>query len=104
MKIAITGANSRVGQTLVQHILDNSEHSVLAGARSVKSLQDLPQSSRIEAAAISYDAADELAKVLEGADCVVHLAGILMEGKNSSRCRGKKSIRFPCGFYQRYRR
>ena len=84
MKIAITGANSRVGQTLVQHILDNSEHSVLAGARSVKSLQDLPQSSRIEAAAISYDAADELAKVLEGADCVVHLAGILMEGKNSS--------------------
>ena len=84
MKIAITGANSRVGQTLVQYILDNSEHIVVAGARSVKSLQELPQSSRVETAAISYDAVDELAKVLEGADCVVHLAGILMEGKNSS--------------------
>lgn len=84
MKIAITGANSRVGQTLVQHILDNSEHMVLAGARSAQSLQVLPQSSRVETAAISYDAVDELAKVLEGADCVVHLAGILMEGKNTS--------------------
>tara|TARA_R100001377_G_scaffold81753_1_gene61471 strand:- start:969 stop:1856 length:888 start_codon:yes stop_codon:yes gene_type:complete len=84
MKIAITGANSRVGQTLVQYILDNSEHVVVAGARSVKSLQELPQSSRVEVAAISYDAVDELAKVLAGADCVVHLAGILMEGKNSS--------------------
>lgn len=84
MKIAITGANSRVGQTLVQHILDNSEHIVLAGARSVQSLQVIPESNRVETAAISYDAVDELAKVLQGADCVVHLAGILMEGKNSS--------------------
>jgi len=84
MKIAITGANSRVGQTLVQHIIDNSEHGVLAGARSVKSLQGLPESNRIECVAISYDNANELAKALEGADCLVHLAGILMEGKNSS--------------------
>ena len=84
MKIAITGANSRVGQILVQHILDSGEHSVLASARSLKSLQVLPESSRIETAAISYDAVDELAKVLAGADCLVHLAGILMEGKNSS--------------------
>lgn len=83
MKIAITGANSRVGLTLVQYILDNSAHTVLAGARSVQSLQELPKSSRVETAAISYSAVDELAKVLEGADCVVHLAGILMEGKNS---------------------
>jgi len=84
MKIAISGANSRVGQTLVQHILDNSEHSILACARTLKSLQDLPQSGRVETAAISYDAVDELAQVLKGADCLVHLAGILMEGKNSS--------------------
>ena len=84
MKIAITGANSRVGQTLVQHILDNSDHIVIAGARSVKSLQELPVSSRVEPVAISYDNADELAKVLEGADCLVHLAGVLMEGKNSN--------------------
>lgn len=84
MKIAITGANSRVGLTLVQHILDNSEHVVLAGARSVKSLHELPESNRIESVAIAYDAVDTLAKTLEGADCVVHLAGILMEGKNSS--------------------
>lgn len=84
MKIAITGANSRVGQTLVQYILDNSEHIIIAGARSLKSLQELPESSRIEKATISYDAVEDLAKVLEGADCVVHLAGVLMEGKNSS--------------------
>ena len=84
MKIAITGANSRVGLTLIQHILDNSEHIILAGARSVKSLQALPESNRIEPVAISYDAEDALAKTLDGADCLVHLAGILMEGKNSS--------------------
>ena len=84
MKIAITGANSRVGQTLVQYILDNSDHLVLAGARSVKSLDVLPQSNRVETVAISYTSVDELAKTLEGADCVVHLAGVLMEGKNSS--------------------
>lgn len=84
MKIAITGANSRVGQTLVQHILDNSEHNVLAGARSVKSLGDLPESNRVEKVAISYDNEDLLSKALDGADCLVHLAGVLMEGKNST--------------------
>lgn len=84
MKIAISGANSRVGQTLVQYILDNTAHTVIAGARSLHSLQGLPQSDRVEPVAISYTAVDELAHSLSGADCLVHLAGILMEGQNTS--------------------
>jgi NADH dehydrogenase len=84
MKIAITGANSRVGQTLIQHILDHSEHEVIAGARSQSAFQTFPQSERVHPSVISYDDVDVLAQALAGAQCLVHLAGILMEGKQST--------------------
>lgn len=84
MKIAITGANSRVGQTLIQHILDHSEHEVIAGARSHSAFKIFPESERVHASVISYDDIDALAQSLSGAQCLVHLAGILMESKHST--------------------
>ena len=84
MKIAITGANSRVGQTLIDHLLRDSEIEVIAGARSLAALVNLPESSRIHPVAIAYDKVEPLAAALKGATCLVHLAGILMEGKGST--------------------
>lgn len=84
MKIAITGANSRVGQTFIQHILTHSEDTIVAGARSESAFKSFPDSDRVQPCVISYNDVDALAKTLTGADCLVHLAGILMEGKGSS--------------------
>jgi len=84
MKIAITGANSHVGQTLIKHILTHSEHAVLAGARSASAFASFPQSERVEPAVVSYQNIDALTKTLTGANCLVHLAGILLEGKGST--------------------
>lgn len=44
----------------------------------------LPESPRISPQIISYDDIDQLVGVFEGADCVVHLAGILIESKHSN--------------------
>ncbi len=84
MKIAITGANSRVGQTFIQHILDHSDNTVIAGARSESAFKSFPESDRVQPCVISYNDVEGLSKSLTGANCLVHLAGILMEGKGSS--------------------
>lgn len=84
MKIAITGANSSVGLNLLNYIVSATDINVIAGVRSDRAIQSLPNSSQIEPRIISYSDASQLAIALEGADCVVHLAGILIEDRNSS--------------------
>ncbi len=84
MRIAVTGANSSVGQNLLAHIVAHTEHTVIAGARSQAALSTLPTSNRIEPRVISYDSAANLATALQGADCIVHLAGILIESKHTT--------------------
>ncbi len=84
MKIALTGANSRVGQTLLTHILTHSEHTVVAGARSRSAFTGLPDSPRVAPVVIDYNNATGLAAALDSVDCLVHLAGILMESKGST--------------------
>lgn len=84
MKIALTGANSSVGQNLLAYIAAHTEHTVIAGARSKSALATLPTSPRIEPREISYDSAVKLSTALAGADCVVHLAGILIEGRHTT--------------------
>ncbi|PCH60100.1 MAG: hypothetical protein COC19_06330, partial [SAR86 cluster bacterium] len=84
MKIAITGANSSVGKNLLSEIIQHSDLSAIAGVRSEHAIATLPKSERIDNAIISYDNTAELAQQLQGANCVVHLAGILMESKTSS--------------------
>ena len=84
MRITVTGANSSVGRNLLAHVAENSDISVIAGVRSESAAASLPASPQITARIISYDDVGELAKTLEGASCIVHLAGILIESRAST--------------------
>lgn len=84
MKIAITGANSSVGLNLMNHIISATDIDVIAGVRSDRAMQSLPSSEQVDPRIISYQEPGKLAAALEGADCIVHLAGILIEDKNTS--------------------
>ena len=84
MKIAVTGANSSVGQNLLAHVAATTDISAIAGVRSERAAASLPSSSRISPRLISYDDVAELASALEGVSCAVHLAGILIESRASS--------------------
>ncbi|NWG45630.1 MAG: NAD(P)H-binding protein [Alphaproteobacteria bacterium] len=84
MKIAITGANSAVGQTLLGHIARDGELVGIAGVRSKTAADGLPAAPNIVPRVISYDDPARLAEALAGARCVVHLAGILIEARGTS--------------------
>jgi NADH dehydrogenase len=83
MTIAVTGANSSVGQKLLAHVVASGGIDVIAGVRSERAADSLPSSPHITRRIISYDAG-ELAEAMRGASCVVHLAGILIESKTSN--------------------
>ena len=83
MKIAITGANSSVGMNLLAQVDQQPDLQFIAGVRSESARNALPSSAQISSCCIRYDDASALAEALAGADCVVHLAGILIEGKHS---------------------
>ena len=84
MKIAITGANSSVGLNLLKYIVSATDINVIAGVRSERAMKSLPSSPQVDPRIISYQDPAQLAAALEGADCIVHLAGILIEDKNTS--------------------
>ena len=84
MKIAITGANSSVGLNLLNSLESNEDVSVIAGIRSERAAKSLPQSPAINPQIISYQDVDKLTEQLNGADVVLHLAGILIEFKGSN--------------------
>jgi NADH dehydrogenase len=82
MKIALTGANSSVGKTLLRHVAEQADIDAVAGVRAQQAVGTLPTSPRITPRVIRYDV-DALTPVFEGVSCVVHLAGILIESKTS---------------------
>ena len=84
MKISITGANSSVGINLLGHLSQIEGMEVTAGVRSKSAFASLPQSPAITPTTISYDDSASLEQALAGADCVIHLAGILIENKHSN--------------------
>lgn len=84
MKISITGANSSVGLNLLGHLSQFEGMEVTAGVRSKSAFASLPQSPAITPTTISYDDSASLEQALAGADCVIHLAGILIENKHSN--------------------
>lgn len=84
MKISITGANSSVGVNLLGHLSQIEGMEVTAGVRSKSAFASLPQSPAITPTTISYDDANSLEQALAGTDCVIHLAGILIENKHSN--------------------
>ena len=84
MKIVITGANSSVGKNLLKQLADNSAVSVIAGVRSESAFASLPKGQSITPKVIAYDDLPGLTDTLQDADCVIHLAGILIESKHSN--------------------
>ena len=84
MKIAVTGANSSVGQSLLKRLTKEVGTTIWAGVRSEKAFSSLPQDEAINPVVISYDDVSSLEKIMAEADCVIHLAGILVETNNSN--------------------
>ena len=86
MRIAITGANSSVGKVLLNHIATqaNGDFKAYAGVRTRQAVATLPSNPTITPYVICYGDRDSLMALLEGANCLVHLAGILIESKYSS--------------------
>ena len=83
MRIAVTGANSSVGLRLLRQAAA-SGISVNAGVRSESAMRSLPSHELIAPRIISYRDPDSLDALLCDCDSVVHLAGILIPGKNTS--------------------
>ncbi len=84
MKISITGANSSVGINLLSHLSEKEGIETVAGVRSESAFASLPKSASISPAIIAYDNPESLKQALTGADCLIHLAGILIENKHSN--------------------
>ena len=86
MRIAITGANSSVGQAFLTNLVNQTDNAftVNAGVRSETAADTLPDHPSIAPYIIRYGDSDSLDKLLDGATCVVHLAGILIENPSSN--------------------
>jgi len=82
--IDVTGANRSVGLVLFEHLLERTDAHLIACVRSDRAAAALPTSSRLTVRVVPYEDAEGLAEALTGADCVVHLAGILIEWKGTS--------------------
>ena len=83
VNIAVTGANSAVGRTLLTHLVGEDDIRAVAAVRHREALATLPRAPHITPAVISYDRLDSLTAALAGIGCVVHLAGILLESSAS---------------------
>jgi len=84
VNIAITGANGSVGSILLRHLADQADTYVFACVRSARAAAALPASPSISPRVIDYDDREGLASALRGAECLVHLAGILIENPTSN--------------------
>ena len=82
--IAITGANSAVGKALLEQIASGDTLPAVALVRRETALEGLPSSPHIAPRVVTYEQSERLIETLIGADCVVHLAGILFESRTSS--------------------
>ncbi len=81
--VAVTGANSAVGRALLARVAGRETLAAVAVVRRPEALESLPRSPRISARVARYDQPERLTAALSGADCVVHLAGILIESRTS---------------------
>ena len=84
VRIAVTGANSSVGQNFMAHATKLSDLRVVAVVRSEQALASLPFHEQIQPHNIPYERVDDLANALEGVTCVIHLAGILLETRSAT--------------------
>ena len=82
--IAVTGANSAVGAALLRQIASREAPHAVAAVRRPEALAGLPQSPRITGRLLDYGRPESVRDVVAGADCVVHLAGVLIESGRTS--------------------
>ncbi len=82
MRIAVTGANSSVGLRLLEQAAAAGV-AVNAGVRSKRAMAALPRHEAISPQIISYDDPASLDGLLQGCHSAVHLAGILIPGRNT---------------------
>ncbi|MDA2934251.1 NAD(P)H-binding protein [Acidobacteria bacterium AH-259-D05] len=83
MQIAITGANSAIGQAILRG--SPAEITLVAAVRSqraARQLPPLPDGCRV--AYISYHNRESLGSAFREADAVIHLAGVLIERPGST--------------------
>ena len=81
--VAVTGANSAVGKALLTQVAGGEALRAVAIVRREAALEGLPRSPRIASRVVTYEQPQRLIEALTGADCVVHLAGILFESRTS---------------------
>lgn len=80
MKIAVTGGNGRVGQTVIQVALAQGHHVVCID-RALPDLENrLPELTYSQADLTSYEA---FAAALQGCEALIHLAAIPAPGRHS---------------------
>lgn len=84
MKLAVTGANSSVGRNLLGCIAGRGNMSAVACVRTPRAAATLPASDNIQSALVSYRDVAGLAKVFEGANSIIHLAGVLFEDRTGT--------------------
>ena len=84
MIIGVAGANSSVGLNLLAHVAERGDLDAIAVVRSERAAGSLPRSPRVTVRVVSYHDVGELTQAIEGAACVVHLAGILIESEAST--------------------
>jgi NADH dehydrogenase len=86
MTVAITGANSAVGQAILRGSAEAAAIAFVAAVRSDRAAGELqPVSDRIgRVARISYSDPTSLRAAFEGATAVIHLAGTLVERPGST--------------------
>jgi NADH dehydrogenase len=84
MKLCITGANSSVGRNLLQHLTQRENHSAVALVRAASGLAGLPSAPNLTPVVAAYEDHAALLAACNGADAIVHLAGILFESKSNT--------------------
>jgi uncharacterized protein YbjT (DUF2867 family) len=84
MKLCITGANSSVGRNLLHHLAQRDNARAVALVRSASAFATLPSASNITPVAAAYEDHAALLSACQGADAIVHLAGVLFESQHNT--------------------
>ncbi|MCP4004332.1 MAG: NAD(P)H-binding protein [bacterium] len=85
-RVVITGANSAVGQVVLERALLRDDLEVIAAVRSERAAGELPviPEDRGRIALIDYASPETLAKAFADASALIHLPGLLIESATSS--------------------
>ncbi len=84
-RVVVTGANSALGRVVIERALPNPAIELVALVRSARAEAELPSlpAGRARAARVAWSDAIGLRKACEGAAALVHLAGILIESRET---------------------